>query len=137
MPVNKKSRDRINCLLRLMKENRYPNHTTLVKEMRKLDLAGAYDVSPKTVQRDVAYLKLEYHAPIQYDAARKGYFLTNPYWEKYVPFLEEDEMDAAIIGARLAETILPPSRIRESVRVGTDALWSRNNGSSDEFMVLS
>ena len=137
MPTNKKSRDRIACLLRLMKENRYPNHTMLEKEMRKFDLAGAYTISRKTVQRDVAWLKETYGAPIRYDASLKGYYLTNPYWEKYVPFLEEEEMDAAILGARLAETIFPPSRIRSEIRKGADALWSRNNGSGDDFMLLS
>ena len=96
MPTNKKSRDRIACLLRLMKENRYPNHTILEKEMRKFDMAGAYTISRKTVQRDVAWLKENYDAPIQYDPSQKGYYLANPYWEKYVPFLEEEEMDAAI-----------------------------------------
>lgn len=137
MPTNKKSRDRIACLLRLMKENRYPNHTVLEKEMRKFDLAGAYTISRKTVQRDVAWLKENYDAPIQYDPSQKGYYLANPYWEKYVPFLEEEEMDAAILGARLAETIFPPSRIRNEIRKGTDALWSRNNGSGDDFMLLA
>lgn len=137
MPTNKKSRDRIACLLRLMKENRYPNHTILEKEMRKFDMAGAYTISRKTVQRDVAWLKENYDAPIQYDPSQKGYYLANPYWEKYVPFLEEEEMDAAILGARLAETIFPPSRIRNEIRKGTDALWSRNNGSGDDFMLLA
>ena len=47
MPTNKKSRDRIACLLRLMKENRYPNHTMLEKEMRKFDLAGPYTIPVK------------------------------------------------------------------------------------------
>lgn len=88
MPTNKKSHDRIACLLRLMKENRYPNHTMPEKEMRKFDLAGAYTISRKTVQRDIAWLKENYDAPIKYDPSQKGYYLTNPYWEKYVPFLE-------------------------------------------------
>ena len=46
-------------------------------------------------------------------------------------------LDAAILGARLAETIFPPSRIRNEIRKGTDALWSRNNGSGDDFMLLA
>ena len=137
MPINKKFRERVNCLLRLLKENRYPNHTMMIKEMKKLDAAGTYNISRKTIQRDVAYLKDELHAPIEYDPVNRGYYLTNPYWEGYIPFLEEHEIDAAIIGAHLAETILPPSRLQEDIRKGTDALWSRNNGTADDFMVLS
>lgn len=137
MPINKKFRERVNCLLRLVKENRYPNHTMMIREMKKLDVAGTYNISRKTIQRDVAYLKEELHAPIEYDPVNRGYYLTNPYWEGYIPFLEEHEIDAAIIGAHLAETILPPSRLQEDIRKGTDALWSRNNGTADDFMVLS
>lgn len=137
MPINKKFRERVNCLLRLIKENRYPNHTIMIKEMNKLDIAGTYTISRKTIQRDVAYLKEELRAPIEYDPVNRGYYLTNPCWEGYIPFLEEHEIDAAIIGAHLAETILPPSRLQEDIRKGTDALWSRNNGSADDFMVLS
>ena len=137
MPINKKFRERVNCLLRLIKENCYPNHTMMIREMKKLDVAGTYNISRKTIQRDVAYLKEELHAPIEYDPVNRGYYLTNPYWEGYIPFLEEHEIDAAIFGAHLAETILPPSRLQEDIRKGTDALWSRNNGSADDFMVLS
>ena len=137
MPINKKFRERVNCLLRLVKENRYPNHTMMIREMKKLDVAGTYNISRKTIQRDVAYLKEALHAPIEYDPVNRGYYLTNPYWEGYIPFLEEHEIDAAIIGAHLAETILPPSRLQEDIRKGTDALWSRNNGTADDFMVLS
>ena len=137
MPINKKFRERVNCLLRLLKENRYPNHTIMINEMKKLDAAGTYKISRKTIQRDVAYLKEELRAPIDYDPVNRGYYLTNPYWEGYIPFLEEHEIDAAIIGAHLAETILPPSRLQEDIRKGTDALWSRNNGTADDFMVLS
>ena len=137
MPINKKFRERVNCLLRLIKENRYPNHTMMIREMKKLDVAGTFNISRKTIQRDVAYLKEELRAPIEYDPVNRGYYLTNPYWEGYIPFLEEHEIDAAIIGAHLAETILPPSRLQEDIRKGTDALWSRNNGTADDFMVLS
>jgi hypothetical protein len=137
MPINKKFRERVNCLLRLLKENRYPNHTIMINEMKKLDAAGTFKISRKTIQRDVAYLKEELRAPIDYDPVNRGYYLTNPYWEGYIPFLEEHEIDAAIIGAHLAETILPPSRLQEDIRKGTDALWSRNNGTADDFMVLS
>lgn len=137
MPINKNSKERINLLLSMMKANEYPNHTRIVKKMRLMDIAGAYNISAKTIQRDILYLKTEFNAPIQYDHEHKGYYMTNPYWEQYVPFLAEEEMDAAIIGARLAETIMSPSRVRRQIREGTDNLWSRNNGSGDDFMVLS
>ena len=106
MPVNKKSQQRIACLLRLMKEERYPNFPMVLKELRRLDEAGVYKLSQKTIQRDVKYLVEELHAPIQYDAERKGYYLTDRFWSG-VPITEEVEMDAAVYGAHLAETLLP------------------------------
>lgn len=136
MPVNKKSQLRIACLLRLMKEERYPNYPMLLKELCRLDEAGTYSLSQKTIQRDVKYLTEELHAPIKYDTERKGYYLTDKSWSG-VPIMEEIEIDAAVYGAHLAETLLPPSRIASEIRQGTDALWSRNNGTSENFTALS
>jgi len=136
MPVNKKSQLRIACLLRLMKEERYPNFPMLLKELSRLDEAGVYKLSQKTIQRDVKYLVEELHAPIQYDAERKGYYLTDRFWSG-VPITEEVEMDSAVYGAHLAETLLPPSRIASEIRQGTDVLWSRNSGTSEEFAALN
>lgn len=134
MPVNKKSRIRINCLLRLMKDKRYPNYPMLVKEMNKLD-DHTYNISQKTIQRDVAYLKTEFNAPIRFCPVNKGYYLTNPSWTSS-PVVEEAEMNAAILGARLAETILPPSKIRADIRTSVDTLLNENWSNMDERMVL-
>ena len=136
MPVNKKSQIRIACLIRLMKEERYPNCPMMLKELSRLDEAGVYKLSQKTIQRDVKYLVEELHAPIKYDTERKGYYLSDRSWSG-VPVTEEVEMDAAVYGAHLAETLLPPSRIASEIRKGTDALWSRNNGTSEEFAALN
>jgi predicted DNA-binding transcriptional regulator YafY len=135
LPINKKSQIRINCLLRLMKENRYPNYPILLKEMCRLDEAGAYRISQKTIQRDVAYLKNEFKAPIKYDAERKGYYLTNIEWTN-MPVVEEAEMNAAILGAHLAETILPPSQLNRNIRQSVDTLLNENYGDMDEAMIL-
>ena len=116
MPINKQRQTRLNCLLRLMRENRYPNHPILKKAMSLLDAAGAYAISQKSVQRDVAYLKKEYGVPIEYDAERKGYYLSDPNWEwDEGPYADKIEMDAAILGAHLAETILPQSESKTSL----------------------
>lgn len=104
---NKLAIPRLMHFIAMLKENRYPNHPRLVEEMRKLDIAGAYNVTQKTVQRDVNFLKSAYHAPIQYDFFHKGYFLTDPEWNLDVPFLRQTEMEAAVLSTRLAEMIMP------------------------------
>lgn len=85
MSKNKFALTRLMHFISMLKENRYPNHPRLVEEMRKLDLAGAYNVTQKTVQRDVNFLKYEYNAPIEYDFNQRGYFLTDPEWNLDVP----------------------------------------------------
>ncbi len=134
MPEEKQQRERINCLLRLMKENRYPNYGMVLREMRRTD-AAVHFVN-KTIQRDVEYLKVTYHAPIEYDAAMRGYYLVNPNWSGFAPLLEEEEMEAAAIGAHLAETILPPSEIQSRIRQGTDALWAQSRISDEQSYAI-
>ena len=73
MPQNKLAMPRIMRLISMMKENRFPNHARLVAEMKKLDPAGTYQISQKTVQRDILYLKNEFKAPIRYDNEKRGY----------------------------------------------------------------
>ena len=135
MPEEKKQRERINCLLRLMKENRYPNYGKVLNEMRKTDAAVHF--TGKTLQRDVEYLRVSFNAPIDYDSSMRGYYLANPNWSGFAPLLDEEEMEAAAIGAHLAETILPTSKLQARIRQGTDALWAQNATSDDQsFAVL-
>ena len=134
MPEEKQQRERINCLLRLMKENRYPNYGMVLKEMRRTD-AAVHFVN-RTIQRDVEYLKISFKAPIEYDPSMRGYYLTNPNWNGFAPLLDEEEMEAAAIGAHLAETILPPSRLKNRIRQGTDALWAQNGIGVDQSYAI-
>ncbi len=107
MPKNKLALPRLMRLAAMLKENRYPNHPRLVAEMRRLDIAGAYHVTQKTVQRDINFLKTDYNAPIAYDAAHRGYYLLDPSWNFDIPTLTRAELDAAVIGAHLIGDILP------------------------------
>lgn len=119
----------------MLKENRYPNFPNFLTEMKKQDVAGAYKLSARTLQRDIAFLKSEYNAPICYDYERKGYYLTIPDWSVDIPLLENNEMRAAIIGARLAENIMP-SPIKQDVRNAVDSLLSINDKGMDENATL-
>ncbi len=135
MSANKHNIIRIKHLLAMLKENRYPNFPRFVAEMKKLDIAGAYKMSQRTLLRDIAFLKAEYKAPIEYDYARKGYYLAVPGWSVDIPILEDHEMRAAVIGARLAENIMP-SPVRQDVRSAVDSLLSVNENGMDENTVL-
>ena len=67
MAVTKYNIRRLKRLLAMLKENRYPNYPRFLAEMKRQDLAGAYELSARTLQRDIACLKSEYGAPIAYD----------------------------------------------------------------------
>lgn len=126
MSKNKFALPRLMHFISMLKENRYPNHPRLVDEMRKLDLAGAYSITQKTVQRDVNFLKYEYNAPIRYDFKKRGYFLTDPEWNLDVPASKQAEMEAAVLSSRLAEMILP-NPVRSNVRQSIDELVAASN----------
>lgn len=121
MPKNKLAIPRLMHFIAMLKENRYPNHPRLVEEMRRLDIAGAYSITQKTIQRDVVFLKNDYGAPIKYDFVRRGYYLTDSSWNLDVPVLKHEEMKAAILSTRLAEMILP-NPVGSNVRQAIDSL---------------
>ncbi len=135
MATSKYNIIRIKRLLAMLKENRYPNYPRFLEEMKKLDIAGAYNLSARTLQRDIAFLKTEYKAPICYDYERKGYYLTVPDWSVDIPLLDDNEMKAAILGARLAESIMP-SPVKQDVRHAVDSLLAVNDKGMDENTTL-
>ena len=135
MRGNKYSISRLKRLLAMLKENRYPNYPRFLAEMKRMDIAGAYSLSARTLQRDIAFLKSEYRAPIEYDYTQKGYYLTIPDWSIDIPFLEDNEMEAAVLGARLAENIMPEP-VRQDVRKAVDSLLAVNEKGMDEKSAL-
>ncbi|MBE6373516.1 MAG: hypothetical protein E7055_15785, partial [Lentisphaerae bacterium] len=80
MPMNKNQIRRIQTILKMMRQNRYPNYNSFCHEMKNQDPAGTFNLSSKTFSRDIADLRDEYGAPVKYDASRKGFYLTNTEW---------------------------------------------------------
>ena len=135
MAVTKYNIRRLKRLLAMLKENRYPNYPRFLAEMKHQDLAGAYNLSARTLQRDVAFLKQEYGAPIGYDRERRGYYLADPDWSADIPLLDDPEMRAAVLGARLAENLMP-SPVKQEMRSAVDTLLSVNDKGMDEKATL-
>ena len=128
MPTSKKQLVRLVRLAAQLKENRYPNCASFAEEMRKADLNENLNLacSPRTVFRDIQVLKTEFGAPIKFDANRNGYYLTHHGWTFSCPDVDENEMVAAILGARVAEHIFP-SPLRQEIRDAVDNLLTENN----------
>jgi proteasome accessory factor B len=63
---------RINRILMLddaIRSGSYPNATILAQKA---------DVNPRTILRDIEYLRIMYNAPIEYDYTRRGFYYTEP-----------------------------------------------------------
>ena len=135
MGITKYNIARLKRLLSMLKENRYPNYPRFLAEMKRQDIAGAYNLSARTLQRDIAFLKSECRAPIKYDCERRGYYLADPDWSVDIPLLEDSEMRAAVLGARLAENLMP-APVKQEMRSAVDTLLAVNDKGMDEKAIL-
>ncbi len=66
-----------------LRANRWPNSTTLAREL---------EVTIRTVRRDVAYLRNQLRAPIRFDPRRNGYHYTEPTYRLPLFQLTEGEL---------------------------------------------
>ena len=142
MPANKNQIRRMQTILKMMRQGRYPNFTSFMKEMRAQDAAGAYKLSSKTFSRDIADLRDEYKAPIHYDACRKGFYLSDTEWYNEDMMVEPFEMKAALLGERAASGIFPEPMRGEIEKAVSSLLMKNETGMAEgvdmeSFQVLS
>lgn len=129
MPLQKSQMHRLMRIAALLKENRYPNSETLVKEFRRIAVEEdlKIDCGKKTILRDMKLLETEFKCPLAFDRGRNGYYLKHHGWEFIAPaLLDENEMLAAVIGARISEEIFP-SPLKNKIRRAVDYLLKNNN----------
>lgn len=93
MPKFKPQYRRLLFIDRKLREGHYPNCSTLAKE---------WEVSVKTIQRDLEYLKYELDAPVEYDSARRGYYYSEAQFS--LPAINISESD--LFAVCLAENAL-------------------------------
>jgi predicted DNA-binding transcriptional regulator YafY len=65
--INRPQFRRIRFIHRQLQENRYPNATSIANNWH-------IECSPRTVKRDIEYMRDEWNAPIEYDASKRGYY---------------------------------------------------------------
>jgi predicted DNA-binding transcriptional regulator YafY len=68
-----------------------------------LSLATEWEVSPKTVQRDIDFLRDQLNAPLEFDRKRKSFVFTEPTWSLPALTVSEGEIVAILLGARMLE----------------------------------
>ncbi len=118
-------------IVSLLKQNRYPSAERLLREYEKLEYEESLLIRPsyniRTVYRDVDSLKNDFHCPIAYSQARKGYYLTDHTWEFNCPAqLSESAMFALVLGARIAEDVFPDP-LRGRIRTAVAEILKGNN----------
>lgn len=63
-------------------------------------LADGFEVSPRTIQRDLTYLRDRMGAPLEYDAERRGFYYTDPSYLLPAVALTEGELLALFVSER-------------------------------------
>lgn len=106
MPETKHQLTRMIKLVADLKLSKYPSAPSFAKKLSE-DVRDPISCTPRTIERDIAFLKKKMNAPIEYDAVKRGYFLKNTAWKFPYSNLSEEMMASTILGARLAEDIMP------------------------------
>ncbi len=103
-----------------VKRLRCPNAKSLVKE---------FEISERTAQRDIDFMRDTLHAPLAFDRLRNGYRYTDDAFEIPLHWLDEDNLLALALAARLASTI-PDTAVKEDLcsLIGRMLRLSRHEG---------
>ena len=128
MPINKKQLLRMIKFVAEMRKNNYPNASTFKRKLREMDLNENLNIScsERTIMRDLDTLRKDFEAPIAFSPENNGYYLTNTCWELQVPFMDDEMVMSAMLGAQLAEKIMP-SPVKEQIRDAVDNSIADNN----------
>lgn len=82
MNINKPQHARLLFIDKKIREGSYPNTTTLSRD---------YEISPRTIGRDIEYMRDMLGAPVGYDTRRKGYYYTEQNF--FLPAIDIKESD--------------------------------------------
>jgi len=94
MKRSKTQAARLLALDQLLRSSKYPNCSSF---------AADWEVSTKTIQRDIEFLKNQMNAPIEYDALHRGFYYTEPTFMLPAVQMNEGELAALLMGSRVLE----------------------------------
>ena len=78
---------RLVTLDRVIRNNSYPNSHRF---------SADYEVSVRTIKRDIEFMKYRLGAPIEYDVERRGYYYTDKEWVMSFKLLQDDVFPLSI-----------------------------------------
>jgi predicted DNA-binding transcriptional regulator YafY len=79
-----------------VKQKKYPNTTSLSKQ---------FEVSIKTAQRDVEFMRDRLNCPLCYDPSRKGYFYEDDTFSLPLIYLSSEELSSLLIARKFLQDI--------------------------------
>ena len=77
-------------------------------------LAERFEISPRTAQRELDFIRDRLKAPLEYDHTRKGYYYTDDSYELPSKWYSEESVISFALAVRLASTI-PDVRIKNEL----------------------
>ena len=79
-----------------VKQKKYPNTTSLAKQ---------FEVSIKTAQRDIEFMRDRLNCPLIYEKSRKGYFYKNDTFSLPMIYLSSAEISSLLIARKVLQDI--------------------------------
>ncbi len=79
-----------------VKQKKYPNTTSLSKQ---------FEVSIKTAQRDIEFMRDRLNSPLFYDPGRKGYFYEDDTFSLPLIYLSSEELSSLLIARKFLQDI--------------------------------
>lgn len=107
MALEHKQTLRILKLLTELKKNRPVSARSFAEKLQKEEWDSDLACNPKTIQRDIRYLKEHCSAPIRYDKHDQSYRLTDLSWELELPISQPEFMLHSLLGTRALREIAP------------------------------
>jgi predicted DNA-binding transcriptional regulator YafY len=75
-----------------LRAQRWPTDKTLATDL---------EVDPRTIRRDLEFMRDEHHAPIAFDRARRGYYYADPTFRLPLVQMSQGEMLALYLSERM------------------------------------
>jgi predicted DNA-binding transcriptional regulator YafY len=77
-----------------VRQKKYPNTTSLAKQ---------FEISVKTAQRDIEFMRGRLNCPLQYDSSQKGYFYEDDTFSLPLIYLSSGELLSLMVAKKLLE----------------------------------
>jgi len=79
-----------------VRAGKHPNATSL---------AAKFEISPKTAQRDIEFMRCRLRCPLEYDSRKKGYYYEDETFSLPMVYLSSEELLALMLAKRMLEDI--------------------------------